>query len=133
RRSPRPSLDDLLALGCNGIVDLLGEVAVDERTLLNGTRHLLALLPAAFDDHAVGPLIIARLQSFGELPPRRARVPAAAGATLAAAHRVVDRVHRHAAVVGPKAEPAAAAGFAPRDVLVVGVRHLADRGPAIEV
>src|SRR5437016_4272299 len=49
----------------------------------------LALLPAALDDHAVGPLVVARLQALGELAPRRARVPAAARAALASAHRVV--------------------------------------------
>src|SRR5260221_13037567 len=94
---------------------------------------LLALLPAALDDHAVGPLVVARLEPFGTLTPRRARMPAAAGASLATAHRMVDRVHRYATVVRPKAEPARAPGFAPRDVLVIGVGDLADGRTAIEV
>src|SRR5262245_47326930 len=58
---------------------------------------------------------------------------AAAGATLAAAHRVVDRVHGDTAVVRPLAQPPRAAGFADGDVGVVDVRHLADRRVAAKV
>ena len=58
---------------------------------------------------------------------------AAAGATFATAHRMVDRVHGDAAVVRTKPEPTRAARFAHRDVLMIGVRNLANRGPAIEV
>src|SRR5262249_46174013 len=45
-----------------------------------------ALLPAALDDHAVGPLVVARLQPFRELAPGRARMPPTARAPLAPAH-----------------------------------------------
>src|SRR4029453_1942397 len=41
-----------------------------------------AFRPAALDDHAVGPFVVARLQALGELAPRRARIPPAARATL---------------------------------------------------
>ena len=57
----------------------------------------------------------------------------ARGATLAAAVRVVDRVHRDAAVVRALAEPAIAARLAERDVHVVGVRDRAHRGVALAV
>src|SRR5438477_1743674 len=92
-----------------------------------------ALLPAALDDHAVGPLVVARLQALGELAPRRAGMTSAARATLATAHRVIDRVHRDAAVVRPLAEPPGASCLADRNVLVIGVRHLSDRRAALEV
>src|SRR6185503_6072618 len=104
-RTARPGSDDLLALVGDGVVDLLDQVPVDERAFLNGTRHGSALLPAALDDHAVGPLVVARLQALGELAPRRARMPPAARSPLATAHRVVDGVHGDASVVRADAEP----------------------------
>src|SRR5439155_24747962 len=64
--------------------------------------------------------------------PRRHRVAAALRLALAAAVRVVDRVHRAAADGGALALPAAAAGLAARDVLVVDVADLADGRAARE-
>src|SRR5688500_4459355 len=58
---------------------------------------------------------------------------AAGGLALAAAHRMVYRVHHHAAVVRPEAAVARAPGLAPRDVLVLEVAHLADRRVAVDV
>src|SRR3954452_8328000 len=55
---------------------------------------------------------------------------AALGLALAAAVRVVDGVHRGAADGRALALPAAPAGLAPRDVLVVEVADLADGGAA---
>ena len=52
---------------------------------------------------------------------------------LAAAQRMVDRIHRDAAHMRPLAEPAVAAGFADRDVLVIDVAHLPDRRDAVEM
>src|SRR5260370_30451085 len=52
---------------------------------------------------------------------------------LAAAQRMVDRVHRDAADVRPDAEPAAASGLADRHVLVIDVADLADRREALHV
>ena len=57
----------------------------------------------------------------------------AAGASLAASHRVVDGILRHAALVRPPAEPAAASRLAEADVLVLQIRHLPHRGAAIDV
>src|SRR5690606_33958067 len=51
----------------------------------------------------------------------------AGGAAFAAAVRMVDRVHGHAAIVRALAAPAGAAGLAVVDVAVLGVRHRADR------
>src|SRR5690348_14806659 len=55
----------------------------------------------------------------------------ARGAAFAAAMRMVDRVHRHAAHRGLLAEPAVTAGLADDDVLLVRVGHRADRRPAL--
>src|SRR5262249_33381120 len=67
------------------------------------------------------------------LAPRADRVPTAGGLALAAAHRVVDRVHGHAPDGGPAALPPAAARLAGLDVALLGGAHLADRGPAAPV
>ncbi len=53
--------------------------------------------------------------------------------SLATAHRMVDRVHRDAAVVRTTTEPARSSSFAERNVLVVDVRNLSDRRVAILV
>ena len=50
---------------------------------------------------------------------------------LAAAVRMVDRVHDDAAIVRTTSEPATAAGLADRGIHVVGIRHRADRGEAL--
>src|SRR5256712_14214196 len=70
---------------------------------------------------------------FRSLPPGADRVRVALSAlALAAAVRVVDRVHRQAAHRGPPALPAVAAGLADSDDLVLGVAELADGGLALE-
>src|SRR5262245_10500109 len=90
------------------------------------------LLPAPHDE-LVAQLALPGLESLGDLPPRRARMAAARGLALAAAHRVVDRVHRDAADLAEPAEPAAAACLAVGDVLVVEVADLADHRAAVGV
>src|SRR5919108_6684554 len=62
--------------------------------------------------------------------PRRHGMAAALRLTLAAAVRVVDRVHRRAAHGRTLALPAASARLAAGDVLVVDVADLADRRAA---
>src|SRR5687767_16039033 len=58
---------------------------------------------------------------------------AARGLAFTAAERVIHRVHGHAAHVRTLAQPAAAAGLADRDILVVDVADLADRREAVLV
>src|SRR5690242_10917163 len=88
--------------------------------------------PTAADDRLVGRLpLLAGLAALGQHAGRAARVPAAGGPALAAAHRVADRVHRHAAVVRLAALPALAPGLAQTDGHVFGVGDRADRGPAV--
>src|SRR2546430_16468280 len=99
---------------------------VDERTLLDRACHRLAHLPSLHDP-ALGALVVPRLVALGRLAPGRLRV-VALRAPLAAAVRMVDRVHRHAAHLGAPSEPPAAAGLAVGDVLVLEVADLPDGG-----
>src|SRR5205807_3910210 len=88
--------------------------------------------PTTADDRRVRRLaLLPRLAALGQHARRAARVPAAGGAPLAAAHRVADRVHRRAAVVRLAAHVALAAGLAEADVHVLGVADDADGGPAL--
>src|SRR2546430_15315091 len=86
------------------------------------------LLPrvAAHDDEFVGGLVPAGLLALGREAPRRDRMSAARRAALAAAMRVVYRVHRHAAIVRHAAHPALASSLADRNVHVVRIGHRAD-------
>ncbi len=78
-------------------------------------------------------LLLRVLQPFVFQPHGRRRVASAGGLAFAAAHRVVDRVHRDAAVVRPPAHPAVAAGLSDRHVLVLEVADLPDRRVALDV
>src|SRR4051794_19052164 len=93
-----------------------------------------SLLPslATADDVAVARLVLLA----GAVPergdaPRGDRVTARRGRALAAAVRVVDRVHRRAAGLRAHAHVTLAAGLADRDVLVLGVADDADGGAAL--
>src|SRR5690606_30322048 len=66
------------------------------------------------------------------LAPRADRVAAAGGLALAAAERMIDRVHGHAAGLGTNTLPAVATGLAQLDQLGLGVSDLADGGAAVE-
>src|SRR6201996_296393 len=89
-------------------------------------RSLLLPLVAANENESVGRLVRARLFALGRLAPRRHRVTAARGAAFAAAVRMVDRVHRDAAVMRLAPEPAIAAGLADRNIHVVRIGHRTD-------
>src|SRR3954447_25654692 len=86
---------------------------------------------AAADDHVRGLLVPARLVALGRLAPRGDRVATARGAALAAAVRMIDGVHRDAAVVRPAPLPAHPAGLAEVLVLVVRVGDRTDRRHAL--
>src|SRR5580704_5136801 len=58
---------------------------------------------------------------------------ATGAAAFAAAERMIDRIHRDAAVMRHAAQPALAPGLADRDVHVVGVGDRADRPHAAAV
>src|ERR1700677_1200752 len=86
----------------------------------------LPLLLAAADDERVRPLVVACLVAARRLAPRGHRMTAARGLALAAAVRVIHRVHGHAAIAGPYALPAVAPGFTDRHILMVRVAHRDD-------
>src|SRR5690606_16348782 len=113
--------------------DLLGQVPVDERPLLQATSHGSLPLPAA-DDESAGDLApVARLEALVLLAPRAHRETSAGGATFPAAVRVVYRVHGATALVRLAAHPTLAAGLADDDVLVLGVADRAHGGVAVAV
>src|SRR6195952_3691258 len=136
-RPTRPGLDDLLGVLLVLDVDLLQEMVVDERALLQAAWHrwiLLALVLAgatASDDELVARLVLAGA-ALG-LTPRADRVAATGGLALATAVRVVDRVHDDTMDGGALALPSHTAGLAPVDVALLGVADLADRGAAAHV
>src|SRR5262249_36341997 len=95
------------------------------------TCSLTLLLPAApaADDELVGFLVLAAgALAERRHAPGRDRVTTALRLALAAAVRVVDRVHRRPADGRALAEPARTAGLAAADVAVVDVAHLAHGG-----
>src|SRR5215472_13863609 len=89
---------------------------------------------AALDDHVVRALVVTGLQALGVPAPRRHRVRVAlAGLALAAAVRVVDRVHGEFAYCRADAAPALCPRLAVAAQVVLIVPHLADRGAAVDV
>ena len=71
-RAARPGLDDPLLALLVHVVDLDHQVVVDERTLLDGPRHLATPLPAAANDVLVRRLVLLARAAF-LLAPRRRR------------------------------------------------------------
>src|SRR5512135_1872263 len=98
------------------------------------SERAIASLPSSFHDVLARRLFPrARFLPLGMPSPRGDRVGVALGGfPLAAAVRVVDRVHDDAARLGADTEPAGAAGLADADILMVGVADRADRGAAVE-
>src|SRR5688572_12348173 len=91
---------------------------------------LIPLLLAAADDVLIRRLVLTSFIALGRLAPRGNRVTAARGTAFAAAQRVIDRVHSHAADMRALAQPARTACFAGALVHVVRVGHGTDRGDA---
>src|SRR5947209_9459933 len=115
-RAPAPDSDHFVPPGCARDLRLLQQIAIDERTLPNRTCHdaRLFLLPrvAACQDELGGGLVATGLLALGGEAPRRHRMAAARGSPLAAAVRMIDRVHRDTAVMRHAAHPTRAAGLA---------------------
>src|SRR6266508_2056893 len=135
RGATRPGLHhSLLALGVE-VVDLLEKVIVDKGALLQRTRHCM-LPPLAAGSAATNDELAARLVLLAGpalwLPPGRHRVAATGALALAAAERMVDRVHGHAAGLGADALPAVAARLADLDQVSLGEADLANGGPAVD-
>src|SRR5579863_10060682 len=134
-RTARPGADYPLVSGGDRRFDLLLQMAVDKGTFfLRPHRNLcltLALRPPAHDI-AVRRFLAARLVTLGRHSPRRLRM-VALGSPLATAMRMVDRIHRHSAHMPALAQPAAAAGFADRNIFEFEITHLPDRRTAFRL
>src|ERR1700739_1581771 len=90
-------------------------------------RAISLTLVTATDDHAVGALVGARLVALGRLAPRRNRMASTRAAAFATAQRMIDRVHHHATIMRPLAQPSRTASLVDLLVHVVGIGHGADR------
>src|SRR5512141_750679 len=93
----------------------------------------LRLRLATADDERIRPLVVSGLHSLRLPAPRRRGVAPAGRLAFAAAHRMVDRIHRDAAHVGTATDPAIASGLADRHVLVLDVSDLADGRVTLDV
>src|SRR5258707_1816443 len=132
-RSTRPRLDDILGTLAVLCLHLLNEVEVHERALLKATWHYLLLLPLLLAAPSGAELVTWLVRPPGaplRLAPGANRVPAAWGLALAAAHRVIDRVHRDPADAWPAALPAAPACLAELEVALLGIADFPDGRPA---
>src|SRR5690606_36210376 len=90
------------------------------------------LTPAIAHDELLGALVLARLVALGRHAPRGDRVRVALpGLGLAAAVRVVDRVHRRTADGRLDAAPALGTGLAQLLEVVLDVAHFTDGGAAL--
>src|SRR5438093_724120 len=91
--------------------------------------HLL-LPPSPFHDESIARFVFRpRFKSFRQLSPRTHRMmpsPAAFGFSLATAHRMIDRIHRHAPHMWAPPLPPRPACFAARHVHVIDVADLAN-------
>ena len=100
-------------------------------------RSRLLFRSSPFQNETVARLVLrARLEAFRQLPPRTDRMMASTASfrfALAAAHRVIDRVHDHAAHMRSAALPAGPSCFAARDVHMIDVADLADGREAVLV
>src|SRR5262252_6133651 len=93
----------------------------------------LPLLRPSPHDQAIAQFAPPRLETLGDLSPRRARMPPARGLAFSATHRVVDRIHRDAAHRRVATPPAIASRLADRNVLVIEVADLTDHRAAVHV
>src|SRR5262249_37872099 len=106
RAGPRPGPDRLAIAGLIGLVHPLEQPLDDVRAFIVRTSYSWSLsnlqlsipdaLAAADDGGIRGLAAAAGLPALGQLARGRAGMPAAGGPSLAAAHRMIDGVHRHA-------------------------------------
>src|SRR3569623_156684 len=90
-------------------------------------------LAAARDDHRSRALIATRLLALGLLAPRRHRMTTGSSATLAAAMRMVDRVHDHATHRRTNAAPTHCAGQAQLAQNKFAITDITARGAALDM
>src|SRR6516165_10865218 len=85
---------------------------------------------AAHDDELGGGFIPAGLLSLGWETPGGDWMAPAGGTSFAAAMRMIDGIHRHAAIVRHASHPALAPGLADRNVHIVGIGDGTNAGHA---
>src|SRR5437588_11010053 len=131
RGTARPRADHTLVAAAVHLLDLLHQVAVDERPLLDAPGHASApSLAASSDDLLVRGLALLAGPAL-LLAPRARGVAASRGLPLAAAHGVVDGVHGDAAHRRTLRLPPGATGLAELHQLMLGVADLTDRRLAV--
>src|SRR5205085_5551321 len=137
-----PRLNRFLVRQGVNLVNFLEQMLLDEWSFFEASSHVrlngcFLRCGLALQDEPVARLVLATgLESLGKLTPRAHRVvtPAAAlGLALAATHRVIHRVHHHAANGRADSAPATAARLAGTDVHVLDVAHLTDRPVALHM
>src|SRR3972149_4209073 len=84
-----------------------------------------ALFPP-FHNKLICGLVFPRLVSLGRFPPRGTRMSSAGGLPLAAAQRVVHRIHSHPAHMGSFTQPSRLSCLADRDINMVRFPPLPD-------
>src|SRR5215467_72852 len=138
RRGARPGFHHLFFAGLVHGSDPPHQALLDPRALFRRSTHgprspaLLLAATTAADDVAVGLLaLLAGAVAERRFAPRGDRVTAGGVVRLAAAVRVVDRVHRDAAGLRALALVAAAAGLPHLEILVLGVGEDADGGATV--
>src|SRR5439155_13074651 len=135
-RTARPGLEHALLAAAVHRLDLAYHRVDDVGTFANRTSHERGrsfLLRTTPHDELVAQLALAGLETLGDLAPRRARMTAAGALALAAAHRMVDRIHGDAAHARMAAQPSHAPRLAVGDVLVIEVPDLAHHRAAVHV
>src|SRR4051812_42218619 len=133
-RAARPRLDHLAVARRVHRVDLLLQVVVDERPLLQAARHRLppgTAATTAADDQLVRLLALLAGATLG-LAPGRHRVSTTGGLALAATERVVDRVHSNTTHVGALALPTVPTGLADLHQGCLAVSDRADGAAAVD-
>src|SRR5438270_11624520 len=91
----------------------------------------LSLLTTAHDK-GVGALVIARFVTAGRLAPGSYGMAAAGGFAFASSVRVINWIHRDAAIVRTTSQPAHTSCFVDSNVFVIGITNLTDCSHAVE-
>src|SRR6476620_1152684 len=105
--------------------------ALSRPIILGRPKLYLLLPPSPFQNEPIARFEFrSRLKSFRQLSPRAHRMMPSStpfGFTLATAHRMIDRIHRHAPHVRTSSLPARPACFATRHIHVIDVADLTNR------
>eukprot|EP00308_Calcidiscus_leptoporus_P023092 CAMPEP_0119394652 /NCGR_PEP_ID=MMETSP1334-20130426/130231_1 /TAXON_ID=127549 /ORGANISM="Calcidiscus leptoporus, Strain RCC1130" /LENGTH=177 /DNA_ID=CAMNT_0007417969 /DNA_START=45 /DNA_END=574 /DNA_ORIENTATION=+ len=102
------------------------------RTLVHIAQPKLLVIPPANDHAAREFACLARASAHHFAPRGDASLASSRALSLAAAHRVVDRVHGHATHLWPSASPRRCSSLAEHTVLVILIAHHPDRGHAFD-